>query len=227
MKKLFLKLAVLTLTVITVLSSFTVFAEDASSEQDSSSQTSSAVTALVSEVEKLPLAKNVSIKDKDLILKVKREYDALEKSDKAQLGAENLEKINSVYAAFEPLLLADVASRIDALPKRVKEKNKSDVKKLYEDYQMLSSEALESLDLSLIKKLEKAVEKVVPELIKDEDKSSQREDNSNKKASKPVWQKMGMTAWEFFLLAFLSVTILFNVAMIIVASVKIFTAKKS
>ena len=196
MKKLFLRIAVLSLTVISVLSSFTVLAEDASAEKE----VSSAVSSLVSEVEKLPLAKNVSINDKDLILKVKREYDALEKTDKAQLGAENLEKINSVYAAFEPYLLADVASRIDALPKRIKEKNKSDVKKLYEDYQMLSKEALESLDSSLVKKLENAVRKVAPELINDKDKSSQSEDSSNKKTSKPLWQKMGMTAWEFFCL---------------------------
>lgn len=223
MKKLFLRIAVLSLTVISVLSSFTVFAEDSSAEKE----VSSAVSSLVSEVEKLPLAKNVSINDKDLILKVKREYDALEKTDKAQLGAENLEKINSVYAAFEPYLLADVASRIDALPKRVKEKNKSDVKKLYEDYQMLSKEALESLDSSLVKKLENAVRKVAPELINDKDKSSQSEDSSNKKTSKPLWQKMGMTAWEFFLLAFLSLTILFNIAMIVVASFRIFTVKKS
>lgn len=223
MKKLFLRIAVLSLTVISVLSSFTVLAEDASAEKE----VSSAVSSLVSEVEKLPLAKNVSINDKDLILKVKREYDALEKTDKAQLGAENLEKINSVYAAFEPYLLADVASRIDALPKRVKEKNKSDVKKLYEDYQMLSKEALESLDSSLVKKLENAVRKVAPELINDKDKSSQSKQSSNKKTSKPLWQKMGMTAWEFFLLAFLSLTILFNIAMIVVASFKIFTVKKS
>lgn len=223
MKKLFLRIAVLSLTVISVLSSFTVLAEDASAEKE----VSSAVSSLVSEVEKLPLAKNVSINDKDLILNVKREYDALEKTDKAQLGAENLEKINSVYAAFEPYLLADVASRIDALPKRVKEKNKSDVKKLYEDYQMLSKEALESLDSSLVKKLENAVRKVAPELINDKDKSSQSKQSSNKKTSKPLWQKMGMTAWEFFLLAFLSLTILFNIAMIVVASFKIFTVKKS
>lgn len=223
MKKLFLRIAALSLTVISVLSSFTVLAEDTSAEKE----VSSAVSSLVSEVEKLPLAKNVSINDKDLILKVKREYDALEKTDKAQLGAENLEKINSVYAAFEPYLLADVASRIDALPKRVKEKNKSDVKKLYEDYQMLSKEALESLDSSLVKKLENAVRKVAPELINDKDKSSQSEDSSNKKTSKPLWQKMGMTAWEFFLLAFLSLTILFNIAMIVVASFRIFTVKKS
>lgn len=223
MKKLFLRIAVLSLTVISVLSSFTVLAEDASAEKE----VSSAVSSLVSEVEKLPLAKNVSINDKDLILKVKREYDALEKTDKAQLGADNLEKINSVYAAFEPYLLADVASRIDALPKRVKEKNKSDVKKLYEDYQMLSKEALESLDPSLVKKLENAVRKVAPELITDKDKSSQSKQSSNKKTSKPLWQKMGMTAWEFFLLAFLSLTILFNIAMIVVASFKIFTVKKS
>lgn len=223
MKKLFLRIAVLSLTVISMLSSFTVLAEDASAEKE----VSSAVSSLVSEVEKLPLAKNVSINDKDLILKVKREYDALEKTDKAQLGAENLEKINSVYAAFEPYLLADVASRIDALPKRVKEKNKSDVKKLYEDYQMLSKEALESLDSSLVKKLENAVSKVAPELINDKDKSSQSKQSSNKKTSKPLWQKMGMTAWEFFLLAFLSLTILFNIAMIVVASFKIFTVKKS
>lgn len=223
MKKLFLRIAVLSLTVISVLSSFTVLAEDASAEKE----VSSAVSSLVSEVEKLPLAKNVSINDKDLILKVKREYDALEKTDKAQLGAENLEKINSVYAAFEPYLLADVASRIDALPKRVKEKNKSDIKKLYEDYQVLSKEALESLDSSLVKKLENAVRKVAPELINDKDKSSQSEDSSNKKTSKPLWQKMGMTAWEFFLLAFLSLTILFNIAMIVVASFRIFTVKKS
>lgn len=223
MKKLFLRIAFLSLTVISVLSSFTVLAEDASAEKE----VSSAVSSLVSEVEKLPLAKNVSINDKDLILKVKREYDALEKTDKAQLGAENLEKINSVYAAFEPYLLADVASRIDALPKRVKEKNKSDVKKLYEDYQMLSKEALESLDSSLVKKLENAVRKVAPELINDKDKSSQSKQSSNKKTSKPLWQKMGMTAWEFFLLAFLSLTILFNIAMIVVASFRIFTVKKS
>lgn len=223
MKKLFLRIAVLSLTVISVLSSFTVLAEDASAEKE----VSSAVSSLVSEVEKLPLAKNVSINDKDLILKVKREYDALEKTDKAQLGAENLEKINSVYAAFEPYLLADVASRIDALPKRVKEKNKIDVKKLYEDYQMLSKEALESLDSSLVKKLENAVRKVAPELINDKDKSSQSKQSSNKKTSKPLWQKIGMTAWEFFLLAFLSLTILFNIAMIVVASFKIFTVKKS
>lgn len=223
MKKLFLRIAVLSLTVISVLSSFTVLAEDASAEKE----VSPAVSSLVSEVEKLPLAKNVSINDKDLILKVKREYDALEKTDKAQLGAENLEKINSVYTAFEPYLLADVASRIDALPKRVKEKNKSDVKKLYEDYQVLSKEALESLDSSLVKKLENAVRKVAPELINDKDKSSQSEDSSNKKTSKPLWQKMGMTAWEFFLLAFLSLTILFNIAMIVVASFRIFTVKKS
>lgn len=38
---------------------------------------------------------------------------------------------------------------------------------------------------------------------------------------------MGMTGWEFSILVFLAVTILFNVAMIVVASIKIFGTKRS
>lgn len=225
MKKIFLKLALIVLAVMTVFSSVTVFADE-SAEQAASAETSSAVSALLDEISKLPVAKNVTIENKDAILKVKREYDALERTDKAQLGADNLAKINEVYAAFEPLLLADVASRIDALPKRVKDKDKDTVTELYNDYKILSDEALESLDSSLVKKLDKAVEKVAPELVEDSKDTSGGQTKTEKK-SKPVWKTMGMTGWEFSILVFLAVTILFNVAMIVVASIKIFGTKRS
>lgn len=225
MKKIFLKLALTVLAVMTVFSSVTVFADEAA-EQAASAETSSAVSALLDEISKLPVAKNVTIENKDAILKVKREYDALERTDKAQLGADNLAKINEVYAAFEPLLLADVASRIDALPKRVKDKDKDTVTELYNDYKILSDEALESLDSSLVKKLDKAVEKVAPELVQDSKDTSSGQTKTEKK-SKPVWKTMGMTGWEFSILVFLAVTILFNVAMIVVASIKIFGTKRS
>lgn len=225
MKKIFLKLALIVLAVMTVFSSVTVFADEAA-EQAASAETSSAVSALLDEISKLPVAKNVTIENKDAILKVKREYDALERTDKAQLGADNLAKINEVYAAFEPLLLADVASRIDALPKRVKDKDKDTVTELYNDYKILSDEALESLDSSLVKKLDKAVEKVAPELVEDSKDTSGGQTKTEKK-SKPVWKTMGMTGWEFSILVFLAVTILFNVAMIVVASIKIFGTKRS
>ena len=184
MKKIFLKLALIVLAVMTVFSSVTVFADE-SAEQAASAETSSAVSALLDEISKLPVAKNVTIENKDAILKVKREYDALERTDKAQLGADNLAKINEVYAAFEPLLLADVASRIDALPKRVKDKDKDTVTELYNDYKILSDEALESLDSSLVKKLDKAVEKVAPELVEDSKDTSGGQTKTEKK-SKPV-----------------------------------------
>ncbi len=225
MKKIFLKLALTVLAVMTVFSSVTVFADEAA-EQTASAETSSAVSSLIDEISKLPIAKNVTIENKDAILKVKREYDALERTDKAQLGADNLAKINEVYAAFEPLLLADVASRIDALPKRVKDKDKETVTELYNDYKILSDEALESLDSSLVEKLDKAVEKVAPELVKDS-KDTSGEQTKTEKKSKPVWKTMGMTGWEFSILVFLAVTILFNVAMIVVASIKIFGTKRS
>ena len=225
MKKIFLKLALIVLAVMTVFSSVTVFADEAA-EQTASAETSSAVSSLIDEISKLPIAKNVTIENKDAILKVKREYDALERTDKAQLGADNLAKINEVYAAFEPLLLADVASRIDALPKRVNDKDKETVTELYNDYKILSDEALESLDSSLVKKLDKAVEKVAPELVKDS-KDTSGEQTKTEKKSKPVWKTMGMTGWEFSILVFLAVTILFNVAMIVVASIKIFGTKRS
>lgn len=225
MKKIFLKLALIVLAVMTVFSSVTVFADE-SAEQAASAETSSAVSALLDEISKLPVAKNVTIENKDAILKVKREYDALERTDKAQLGADNLAKINEVYAAFEPLLLADVASRIDALPKRVKDKDKDTVTELYNDYKILSDEALESLDSSLVKKLDKAVEKVAPELVEDSKDTSGGQTKTEKK-SKPVWKTMGMTGWEFSILVFLAVTILFNVAMIVVASIKIFGTKRA
>lgn len=225
MKKIFLRLALIVLAVMTVFSSVTVFADEAA-EQAASAETSSAVSALLDEISKLPVAKNVTIENKDAILKVKREYDALERTDKAQLGADNLAKINEVYAAFEPLLLADVASRIDALPKRVKDKDKDTVTELYNDYKILSDEALESLDSSLVKKLDKAVEKVAPELVEDS-KYTSGEQTKTEKKSKPVWKTMGMTGWEFSILVFLAVTILFNVAMIVVASIKIFGTKRS
>lgn len=225
MKKIFLRLALIVLAVMTVFSSVTVFADEAA-EQAASAETSSAVSALLDEISKLPVAKNVTIENKDAILKVKREYDALERTDKAQLGADNLAKINEVYAAFEPLLLADVASRIDALPKRVKDKDKETVTELYNDYKILSDEALESLDSSLVEKLDNAVEKVAPELVEDSKDTSSGQTKTEKK-SKPVWKTMGMTGWEFSILVFLAVTILFNVAMIVVASIKIFGTKRS
>lgn len=226
MKKILLRLVLIALAAMTVLSGMTVFADEAAAEQSASSETSSAVSTLVDDISKLPLAKNVTIEDKDAILKVKRAYDALERSDKAQLGADNLAKINEVYAAFEPLLLADVATRAEALPKRAKEKDKDTVTELYNDYKLLSDEALESLDPDLVKKLEKAVEKVAPELVED-GKDKETEETKTEKKSKPVWKTMGMTGWEFAILVFLAVIILFNVAMIAVASVKIFTSKKS
>ena len=97
---------------------------------------------------------------------------------------------------------------------------------LYNDYKILSDEALESLDSSLVKKLDKAVEKVAPELVEDSKDTSGGQTKTEKK-SKPVWKTMGMTGWEFSILVFLAVTILFNVAMIVVASIKIFGTKRS
>ena len=226
MKKLFLRIALIVLAVITAASGITAFADEAAAEQTASAETSSAVSSLIDEISKLPVAKNVTIENKEAILKVKREYDGLERSDKAQLGADNLAKINEAYAAFEPLLLADVAARIDSLPKKVKDKDKTVVTELYNDYKVLSGEALKSLDAELVRKLNKAVEKVAPELAEDK-KDTDSEDKTTEKKSKPVWKTLGMTGWEFSILVFLSVTILFNVAMIVVASIKIFGTKRS
>lgn len=196
-------------------------AEDASSQEGAATDT--VVTELIEKCAELPSAENVTLDDKELIMEIKQGYDSLDRAGKASLGADNLTKINECVTALEPYLLGYVVTKLEELPKKIRAKNKDRLVEIYNEYDILSDDAKESIDPELSKKFLDAVKEYAPELLGDEadaqDNDGEQTEETTETASSGI---LGMHAWEFAILCLLSVVIVLNIVLIVFAAVKIF-----
>ena len=102
---------------------------------------------------------------KGAIKKAKKALDSLADSDYTKVPTEAVAKITNCYEALCPLLLSDIADRIEKLPdvKKLTAKDADKVNEIYDDFEFLPSEMQEILASNLKTKLEKA-KKAIEEL---------------------------------------------------------------
>ena len=110
----------------------------------------------------------LTIDMKDDIKKAKRACDGLSDADFASFPTEAITKINTIYEAFGPLLLSDVAERIQALPEAesLTAEDVEAVKEILDDLDFLPEEVRSMLSKELQSKIE-AAEKAIEEISGD------------------------------------------------------------
>lgn len=221
MKRIFTTLFSVLLIAVFAFSSFAALAED--TETIDIEQIKEICT-------RLPNEKTVKMEHKDDILTAKKAYDAMDTEQKLALGSENIAKISVAYDAFIPLLMTDVVARIEQLPEKAEKADKDTVTVLWEDFSLLTTDAKESVNKKLVKKLKTTVKAVDSSLLSEEDlqalqqeeqKAKEEEEAKNAQAGAPAFH-----AWEVIVLGVLAMVILFNIVMIVVVAVKIFSANK-
>lgn len=169
--------------------------------------------------ERLPNEKTVSLDHKEDILAVKKAYDAMDTTKRIELGSENISKIAVAFESFTPLLLGDVVARIESLPKNVKKADKTEVKVLWEDYNLLPEDAKQAVNKQLAKILNDAVKATNPDLLGEE-----QTENNEKETEKKENTNSTFRIWEIIVLSILALLITFNIIMVIVVAIKIFKA---
>ncbi len=139
---------------------------DSKNESSATETTALTVDEVVELASKLPDdPETVDISMKDAIKKAKKALDSLADSDYTKVPTEAVAKITNCYEALCPLLLSDIADRIEKLPdvKKLTAKDADKVNEIYDDFEFLPSEMQEILASNLKTKLEKA-KKAIEEL---------------------------------------------------------------
>ncbi len=231
MKNLIKNILVLLLVCVFAFSCLTAAAEEASTPDAAAGDAATGETVEVSKdvqeiidlLGKLPAADKVTEKDGKNIKKIRKLYIGLESSDKKALGADNLTAINDTYTAYLPYLIADVLEGMESLPKRVKAKDADKLKEIYANYELLNDDALESLDQDTVDKFLVNCKKFVPEVLGDKADDIKVDEKDTGSAAPTI---LGMLIWEFAILVLLALVILFNIALIVFTSIKIFKTAK-
>ena len=132
------------------------------SGSDSSEETVMSVSDLVAEIEKLPEAEKLTLKDKDELKKVKRAFDKLSDSEYNQIPAELVSKMTKCYDAMCLLIIPDIVKRVKALPEvnKLKASDRDNVLEIYDDYTFLDEEHSTFLSSKIVSKLQEAYEAV-------------------------------------------------------------------
>lgn len=130
--------------------------KDAPSASETTVATVDEVVELAGKLPDDPEAVDISMKDD--IKKAKRALDSLADSDYTKVPTEAVAKITNCYEALCPLLLSDIADRIEELPdvENLTSKDADKVNEIYDDFEFLPAEMQEMLATDLKTKLEKA-----------------------------------------------------------------------
>jgi len=218
----FLKKAIVFLMVfIIAFGGIQVMAAEATDEKKAE-EIPAEIQAIIDDCAKLPVPDDVTAEHGELIVKVKSAYDKLERSDKALIGSENVTKLSVAYTAYLPYLIGGIVEKLEALPKKIKDKHKDQLVEIYDEYSLLTTEEKDSLDPELVKKYEDGLRKVAPELLGED--AITEETPTDTKAEKV--EIFGMYIWELALVAFIALVICFNVFLIVYTAIKLFKEAK-
>ena len=233
MKNIIKNILVLLMVCVFAFSCLTAAAEEATSTPTDAAtgdaatgetvELSKDVQEIIDLLGKLPAADKVTEKDGKNIKKIRKLYIGLEASDKKTLGADNLTKLNDTYTAYLPYLIADVLEGMESLPKRVKAKDSDKLKDVYANYELLNDDALDSLDKDTVDKFLVNCKKFAPEILGDKADDIKVDEKDTGSDAPTI---LGMLIWEFAILVMLALVILFNIALIVFTSIKIFKTAK-
>ena len=139
--------------------------DGASQEQgssDSSEETVISVNDLVAEIEKLPEAEKLTLKDKDEVKKVKRAFDKLTDAEYNEIPAELVAKMTKCYDSMCLLIIPDIVKRVKALPDvgKLKAADRDNVLEIYDDYTFLDEAHNTFISSKIVSKLKEAYEAV-------------------------------------------------------------------
>lgn len=128
-------------------------------------ETETAITPAMQEIidmiDTLPAdAELITIAHKDPVIKIKTGYEKLTDDEKIAFPSDKYNIYSASELALTPYLLDDVATRIEALNKKIKKSDKKEVLAIYDDYMLLSAEAQSALSEKNTKKLLAAVKTV-------------------------------------------------------------------
>lgn len=222
MNKIFKRAIVLFMVMIFAFGCMQVMAAESSLESTSSEEIPAKIQELIEKCSKLPIADDVTEEHGDLIIEVKQAYDSLERSDKALVGGDNITKITTAYNAYLPYLIGRIVEKLEALPKRIKDKHKDQLVDIYGEFSLLTDEEKDSLDPELVEKYMEGVKKVAPELLGEE---AQNEEASAENKTEKT-QILGMYIWELAVVIFLVLILCFNVFLIVFSAIKLFKEAK-
>lgn len=189
------------------------------SAENSTEQPSDKVQEIITAIQSLPNSdKEVTIEHKDAFVKIKNLLGEIDKREKSKIGAENLTKFNSLYPAFEPILIGYLTESMENLPKKIKEKDMPEVRKLYAEYMALSDELKECVNPECVKKVEKAIKKFGAD---ESGASSDADKKQNSGLSQSFFKIYGLA-----IIGLVSLLVLANIVLVVIVVIKISIYKK-
>ena len=87
----------------------------------------------------------LTIEHKDIILQVEKDYEALSDDEKIAFPQETYNVLSAAKYGIMPIVLNDVASRIEALPEKITAKDAEAVKAIEEEFMLLDETAQSAL----------------------------------------------------------------------------------
>lgn len=195
----------LCLCLIFTLSTVT-FAEDADVTDN--------MQKIIDTINTIPKDPNLlTLEHKDIILQVEKDYEALTDDEKIAFPQETYNILSSAKYGIMPIVLNDVASRIEALPEKITAEHAEEVKAIEEEFMLLDETAQSALSPKNTQKLNDAIEK-----IKNPDAS---EDDEQKGDNKGIEFN-----FETVIIIVLSVLVLINLVLFIIVVIRLFVKKK-
>ena len=126
----------------------------------SSEETVISVNDLVAEIDKLPEAEKLTLKDKEEVKKVKRAFDKLSDAEYNQIPSELVAKMTKCYDSMCLLIIPDIVKRVKALPDvgKLKTSDRDNVLEIYDDYTFLDEAHSSFVSSKIVSKLKEAYE---------------------------------------------------------------------
>ncbi|MBQ9965637.1 MAG: hypothetical protein IJP22_02795 [Clostridia bacterium] len=155
----------------------------------------------------------LTIEHKDIILQVEKDYEALSDDEKIAFPQETYNVLSAAKYGIMPIVLNDVASRIEALPEKITAKDAEAVKAIEEEFMLLDETAQSALSPKNTKKMQDAIEKI---------KNPGASDNNEQKGD----SKGIEFNFETIIIIVLSVLVLINLVLFIIVVIRLFVKKK-
>ena len=236
MNRIFRAVSLVLIVVFLLLGNITVFAETAANNTEVSqaqeTELPNEIKQLQSLCEKLPASGKVTAEDGEVVISAKKLYDSIDRSKRAKIGSENLQKISNAYEAYLPFLLKDIMEKVEAIPHNPSESDKESIIEVYELYGLLSEserEIVAESENDFTGKLLKSVKVVAPQLLSEEETTIATEYEANEKeeietedkksTTMTVW---GIPIWKFVALVISAIIVVLNLVIIVFVTIKIF-----
>lgn len=154
----------------------------------------------------------LTIEHKDIILQVESDYELLTDDEKIAFPQETYNILTAAKFGIMPIVLNDVATKIEALPEKITAEHADEVKAIQEGYLLLDESAQAALSEKNTKKMNDAIEKINNPGASDEEQKG---------------DKKGIEFnLETIIILVLSVLVLINLVLFIIVVIGLFVKKK-